>query len=116
MSVVALKPNYVGVVRDAKDQFNGQQVLFIEWLGHLSISAPIAILVDAHQRFSDFIEQVMGQTVFASHPDWAKIDWLKVQWFFEGQTLTYDQDSTFENLGINHKSYLRLRTPDLNGI
>lgn len=116
MSVIALKPDYQGKVRDAKDQFDGQQVLFVEWDGHLSISAPIAILVNPEQKFHSFIEIQLAQSVFASHSDWAQIDWEKVQWTFERKPLVFDAHSSFDSLGIGHKSYLRFHTPDLNGL
>lgn len=116
MSVIALKPNYQGNVRDAKDQYDGQHVLFIEWNGHLSISAPIAVLVDPEQKIQDFIENQLAQSVFASHSDWSQIDWNKVEWTFERQHLNFDKDSSFNSLEIGHKSYLRFHTPGLNGL
>jgi phenol hydroxylase P4 protein len=116
MSVIALKPGYQGKVRDAKDQYDGQHVLFVEWNGHLSISAPIAVLVDPEQKFQDFIENQLTQSVFASHSDWAEIDWSNVEWIFERQPLQFDEQSSFNSLGIGHKSYLRFHTPHLNGI
>ena len=116
MSVIALKPGYQGKVRDAKDQYDGQHVLFVEWNGHLSISAPIAVLVDPKQKFQDFIENQLTQSVFASHSDWAEIDWSNVEWIFERQPLQFDEQSSFNSLGIGHKSYLRFHTPHLNGI
>src|SRR5690606_33934746 len=116
MSVIALKPNYQGKVRDAKDQFDGQHVLFVEWHGHLTISAPIAVLVDPEQKFQDFIETQLAQSVFASHSDWAEIDWGKVEWTYARQALSFDESSSFNSLDIGHKSYLRFHTPDLNGL
>jgi len=116
MSVIALKPGYQGKVRDAKDQYDGQHVLFVEWNGHLSISAPIAVLVDPEQKFQDFIENQLTQSVFASHSDWTEIDWSNVEWIFERQPLQFDEQSSFNSLGIGHKSYLRFHTPHLNGI
>lgn len=116
MSVIALKPGYQGKVRDAKDQYDGQHVLFVEWNGHLSISAPIAVLVDPEQKFQNFIENQLTQSVFASHSDWAEIDWSNVEWIFERQPLQFDEQSSFNSLGIGHKSYLRFHTPHLNGI
>ena len=116
MSVIALKPDYQGKVRDAKDQFHGQQVLFVEWDGHLSISAPIAVLVDGEQKFQDFINNQLAQSVFASHSDWSEIDWSQVEWTFERKPLNFDQNSSFNSLSIGHKSYLRFHTPNLNGL
>jgi phenol/toluene 2-monooxygenase (NADH) P4/A4 len=116
MPVIALKPGYRGEVRDASDQFNGQHVLFIEWLGHLSISAPIAVLVDPRQAFEDFIATTLNQSVFATHPDWKTIDWGAVEWRFERRPLHPGQGDTFESLGIGHKAFITLHTPNLNGI
>lgn len=116
MSVIALKPGYQGKVRDAKDQFDGQQVLFVEWNGHLSISAPIAVLVDPEQKFQNFIETQLAQSVFASHQDWSAIDWSAVEWTFAHKTLGFDAEASFQSLGIGHKSYLRFHTPNLNGL
>lgn len=115
MSVIALKPNYTGNVRDAKDQFNGQQVLFVEWLAHPSICAPIAVMVEPTQKFDDFINTILGQSVFATHPDWSSIDWQQVEWTYEQQPLAHSSESTFESLGIGHKSYLKFATPGVSG-
>ncbi|MGE8542292.1 phenol hydroxylase subunit P4 [Acinetobacter sp. ANC 3813] len=116
MSVIALKPNYQGKVRDAKDQFDGQHVLFVEWNGHLSISAPIAVLVDPEQKFQNFIETQLAQSVFASHSDWSQIDWEKVEWTYDRKPLVFDAQSSFNSLEIGHKSYIRFNTPNLNGL
>lgn len=116
MSVIALKPNYQGKVRDAKDQFDGQHVLFVEWNGHLSISAPIAVLVDPEQKFQNFIETQLAQSVFASHSDWSQIDWGKVEWTYDRKPLMFDAQSSFKSLEIGHKSYIRFNTPNLNGL
>ncbi|MFJ4373977.1 phenol hydroxylase subunit P4 [Pseudomonas japonica] len=115
MPVIALNPGYCGEVRDAADQFNGQQVLFIEWAGHLSISAPIAVLVDPRQTFEDFVA-TLSQSVFATHPDWSAIDWPSVEWSFERRPLCPRQGDSFESLGVGHKAFIVLRTPHLNGV
>lgn len=116
MPVKALKPDYRGEARDAVEQFNGQHLLFVEWVGHLSICAPIAVLVYPEQRFADFIEQTLQQSVFATHSDWALIDWQQVQWGFERQPFNLEPDATFASLGIGHKAFITLRTPNLDGI
>lgn len=116
MSVIALKPNYQGKVRDAKDQFDDQHVLFVEWHGHLTISAPIALLVDPEQKFQHFIENQLSESVFASHSDWAEIDWSTVEWSFARKPLVFDANASFNSLEIGHKSYLRFHTPNLNGL
>lgn len=116
MSVIALKPNYQGQVRDAKDQYDGQQVLFVEWHGHLSISAPIALLVNPEQKFQDFIHTQLNDSVFASHPDWQNVDWSAVEWIFQRETLNFQAQDSFQSLNIGHKSYLRFHTPGLNGL
>ncbi|MBM7456766.1 phenol hydroxylase P4 protein [Oceanisphaera litoralis] len=116
MPVVALKPDYRGAVRDAADQFNGQQLLFVEWSGHLSISAPIAVLVDPEQAFADFIDSTLQQSAFASHSDWPAIDWQQARWRFERRPLHIEPGATFASLGVGHKAFLTLHTPDLNGI
>lgn len=116
MPVIALHPDYQGKVRDAKDQFGGQQVLFVEWDGHLSISAPIAVLVDPEQTFQNFIKSQLSQSVFASHNDWNEIDWSEVEWTFARKPLSFNAESSFNSLGIGHKSYIRFHTPGLNGL
>lgn len=116
MSVIALKPNYQGKVRDAKDQYDGQQILFVEWHGHLSISAPIALLVNPAQKFQNFIDTQLNESVFASHPDWHSVDWSAVEWTFQREALNFQAQDSFESLNIGHKSYLRFHTPGLNGL
>lgn len=116
MPVVSYQSNYVGQVRDSQDQFNGHQLLFIEWLGHFSIASPIAVLVKPEMTFQNLIDQVLAASSFVNVDDWKNIDWSKVKWAHFKKSMIVELNSSLAQAGISHKSMLTFETPALTGI
>lgn len=114
MSVKALK-DYPLHVADSHDKFHGMQMLFLGWDQHLMFCAPLAWALPPDMRFGDFVSQIVP-TGFGAHPDFAKIEWDKVEWLKSGQPWQPDFDKTLAENGLRHKDSLRMRTPGLNGI
>ena len=54
--------------------------------------------------------------VFGYHPDFAQIDWSKVEWLKSGQPWTPDVEKSLADNGLKHKDVIRFRTPGLTGI
>ncbi|MGE8541075.1 MAG: phenol hydroxylase subunit P4 [Acinetobacter sp.] len=116
MPVVSYQPNYLGQVRDSQDQFNGHQLLFIEWLGHLSIASPIAVLVKPEMTFQNLIDEVLATSSYVNIDDWKSIDWTKVLWTHFKKPMSVDLNATLEQAGLSHKSIISFETPELTGI
>lgn len=102
--------------RDRLENFHGNQLLYILWERHLTICAPIALTLPACTTWGEFRNTVLPGTVFHQHPDWRQIDWGSVQWVTDGNTLQPQDAQTLAELGLEHKSLLRMRTPELAGI
>lgn len=102
--------------RDRVENFHGKQLLYVLWERHLIICAPIALAVPPDLPFDQLVNQVLPGTVFAQHPDWARLAEGGVQWHAHGQRLEPAPGQTLADLGLGHKALLRLRTPSLTGV
>jgi phenol/toluene 2-monooxygenase (NADH) P4/A4 len=115
MSVIALKEGYTGEIRDRVENFRGKQLLFVGWEDHLMFCAPHCIPVEAATPFRALIDDMLP-AMYASHPDWQKVDMHAAEWFRSGQPFTPDFDRTIGENGLGHKAVIRFRTPGLTGI
>lgn len=104
------------LVRDRAANFNGDQLLYVGWDHHTMICAPIALRVSPTLRFGELVETLLPASAFAQHPDWSRIRWNAVQWFANDAPFAPDRDANLAAQGLGHKTYLRMRTPDLTGI
>ena len=102
--------------RDRQENFHGKQLLYVLWERHLIICAPIALAVPPDLPFDELLTQVLPGTVFAQHPDWAKLGTQPLEWHANGQRLQPAAGQTLADLGLGHKTLLRLRTPTLTGV
>jgi phenol/toluene 2-monooxygenase (NADH) P4/A4 len=114
MPVTALK-DYPLRVADSVDKFHGNYLINVGWDQHLMFCAPFAWPLPPTMRFGDLAEGPM-QGSFGAHPDFAKIDWSKVEWLKSGKPWVPDFEKSIEENGLYHKDSLRFRTPGLNGI
>jgi phenol hydroxylase P4 protein len=115
MSVTALKPGYTGEIKDRVENFHGQQLLYIGWEDHLMYCAPLCIPVPASLPFGALTSEIIP-SLYPMHPDTAKIDWSKVEWFSSGKAFTPDPAKSLAENALGHKASLRFRTPGLAGI
>ena len=53
---------------------------------------------------------------FSLHPDFAQIDWERVEWKLNNEPFTPDMEASLDANGVRHKSAIRMRTPGLEGI
>ncbi|MDO4694148.1 MAG: phenol hydroxylase subunit P4 [Eikenella sp.] len=114
MPVHAITPDYRGEVRDAQANFGGNILVYIGWDEHLLFCSAKAFPLPPNMPFAALKSEVMPQG-FAQHPDFEHIKWDEVQWQLNGRPLQPDDGKTLEQLGFDHKSLLRFKTPGLNG-
>lgn len=100
---------------DAVAQFHGQQLLYLGWDDHLMFCAPFCVPVAPTMSFADLVQGVLP-VAFGAHPDFAKIDWSRVEWFKSGEPWHPDAERSLADNGVGHKDVLRFRTPGLRGI
>ena len=101
--------------KDRVENFHGNQVLYIGWEDHLMFCAPFAFPFPPSMPFQTILDGVLPG-IIGSHPDFARIDWAKAEWFKSGQPWKPDYSRTLAENGLKHKDSLRLRTPGLTGI
>lgn len=114
MPVKAIKPGYHGDYRDGADKYNGNQLLNICWEKHTMFGWPMCVPLPPQMPFGGLIEKVLPM-IFASHPDFAKIDWTTVQWSTSKGPFTPDLGKSIADHGFKHKTQIRFRTPGLDG-
>lgn len=116
MSVVAIVPDYEKYVevRDRRENFHGNIVVYLHWEKHLSFCAPMAFPLPPAMPFGALVEQVL-KPHYAAHPDFEKIDWATVVWTIDGKVAAPDMEASLADNGLGHKSVVRFRTPGLDG-
>ncbi|MDR2851741.1 MAG: phenol hydroxylase subunit P4 [Burkholderiaceae bacterium] len=100
--------------RDTVDKFPAP-LLYIGWDDHKMFCSPLCIPVPPATRFGDWVQSALPG-MFGAHPDFARIDWNRVEWFSSGKPFKPDMNKTMAENGLGHKSMLRLRTPGLTGL
>ncbi len=114
MAVAALR-KYEFEPADKLENFHGAQLLYIGWEDHLLFCAPFCLALPPTTRFGDVVRDLLPG-IFGYHPDFARIDWAKVEWFKSGQPWQPDFDKSLAENGLGHKDVIRFRTPGLTGI
>lgn len=114
MPVYAITPDYKGEVKDRKENFGDNQVVYVGWDHHLMFPAPFAFLLPMDMPFKAMIEEVLPVS-FSVHPEWEKIDWSTVEWMLDGKVFKPDFDKSLGEQGVGHKSIMRFNTPELKG-
>lgn len=114
MAVKAIRENYVGEVLDKQIHFGDNILVFIGWDDHLLFCSAKSFPLPPQMPFKDLKAHVLSEG-FGQHPDFENIDWSEVQWTLNGETLTPSDDKTLAELGFDHKSLLRFKTPSLKG-
>ncbi len=113
MSVTAIGP-YEATIRDRETQF-AHPLLYVAWDEHMIFAAPAVLALAPETRFGELVRTVLP-ALYGEHPDFAQIDWSRVQWFRGATMFTPVMNGTLAEHGLGHKSVLRLRTPGLEGL
>ncbi len=114
MPIKAVTPEYSGEVLDKKENFHGNQVVYVGWDDHLMFCAAFAYLVSPTLTFKALIDECIHSS-FSVHPEFSAIDWQSAEWLLDGQPFIPQLDVPLESQGIDHKSLLRFYTPGLTG-
>ena len=114
MPVKAITPDYRGDIRDRRENFGGNIIVYVGWDEHLLFCAAKTFLLPPDMPFQALREQVLAEG-FGQHPDFEHIKWSEVQWQLNDAPLQPDDGKTLAELGFDHKSLLRFKTPGLNG-
>jgi phenol hydroxylase P4 protein len=115
MAVQALYEGYSGPIRDKVDHFHGMRLVYVSWDEHMMFPFAAAFPLPPQMPFGALFEEVLPPA-YGAHPDFANIDWAKVQWKLDGTAFVPDPSKSLADNGIGHKSLLRMATPDLPGI
>ncbi len=115
MAVAAITPDYVGEKMDRLENFHGNQVVYVGWDHHQFFCAPVEFATPPATPFSTLVDELIP-SAYGLHPDFAQIDWDKVEWHLNGEPFSPDRDRPLIEQGVDHKSILRMATPGLNGI
>lgn len=114
MAVTAIRPGYTGEVMDKQANYGDKILVFIGWDEHLLFCSAKAFPLPPAMTFKDFKAGVLPEG-FNQHPDFEHIKWGEVEWNLNGEMITPTDEQTLEELGFDHKSLLRFKTPGLNG-
>lgn len=114
MAVTAIRPGYTGKVMDKQANYGENILVFIGWDEHLLFCSAKAFPLPPAMSFADFKAGVLPEG-FNQHPDFENIKWDEVEWNLNGEMITPTDGQTLEELGFDHKSLLRFKTPGLNG-
>ncbi len=113
MAVAALR-TYEFASKDTADKFPAP-LLYIGWEDHLMFCAPFCVPMPPTMKFGDLVHGALPG-MYSAHPDFARIDWAKAEWFKSGQPWKPDFEKSLADNGLGHKDLIRFRTPGLTGI
>ncbi|WP_151805850.1 phenol hydroxylase subunit P4 [Acinetobacter bereziniae] len=114
MTIKAIVENYQFEPLDLQQKYGDNMLLFIGWDHHTLFCSAHTFVVSAHQTFQELLDGQI-QVGFEQHPDFANIDWSKVEFYLNRQRLDVDFSKSLADLGFDHKSLLRFVTPELQG-
>lgn len=114
MSVVAIT-DYKPPAKDVVENFHGNQLVYIGWDHHLMFCAPVCLPLPPDMPFQALISDVLPGA-FGLHPEFAEIEWDKVQWSLDQEPFTPNLEGSLADNGVGHKSVIRMNTPGLNGL
>lgn len=114
MPTIAMTPDYHGDIKDARENYHGNIMVFVGWDHHLLFCAAKAIPLPPGMTFGQVVEQVLPDA-FGQHPEFKKINWETATWLLDGEPITPDMNKGLEEQGVGHKSLIRFQTPELKG-
>ena len=111
---IAAAGQYQQASHDGAARFE-HPLLYIGWDEHMMFAAPIVQMLPLDTSFDALIHKVLPK-LYGEHPDFANIQWDKVQWFRGSTMFTPKRAVSLADHGFGHKSVLRFRTPGLEGL
>lgn len=114
MAVRAIRPDYIGEVLDKQANYGDLILVYIGWDAHLLFCSAKTFPLPPLMTFATLKSDVLPEG-FDQHPDFAHINWDRVQWQLNGERIEPKDEQTLAELGFDHKSLLRFKTPELMG-
>lgn len=114
MAVKAIS-GYTAIPNDLVENFNGMQLLYVNWQNHMMFCAPFALLVSPDATLPDVFASHI-QPAIVPHPDSVQVKYDDIQWMLNGEPFEPNSIDTLVSQGIDHKSMLNMTTPGLNGL
>lgn len=114
MAVRAICPDYVGEVKDKQANFGDNVLVYIGWDEHLLFCSAKTFPLPLSMTFQTLKTDILPEG-FNQHPDFEHIKWEEVQWYLNGEPIQPSDKQTLAELGFDHKSLLRFKTPGLKG-
>jgi phenol hydroxylase P4 protein len=100
---------------DKRENFHGNIITYWHWRDHLMFCSAVAFPLPPDMPFRAVVENVL-KDAYSYHPDFARIDWAKVEWQLNQKPFTPALDKSLAENGLDHKSLVTFRTPGLTGI
>lgn len=101
-------------LKDTVDKFPAP-LLFVGWEDHKMFCSPVAVPFPPTLKFGDMCQGAFAG-IYGAHPDFAQIDWGRVEWFKSGQPWQPDMNKSLAENGLGHKDAIRFRTPGFKGL
>ena len=114
MAIRAICSDYTGEVMDRQANFGNNILVYIGWDEHLLFCSAKTFPLPPSMTFKELKEKILTEG-FSQHPDFENINWDDVQWKLNGSSIQPSDEKTLAELGFDHKSLLRFKTPGLNG-
>jgi phenol hydroxylase P4 protein len=107
---------YPTIMKDSVDKFHGNNVVCIDWYGHVMVSSPRAFPLPPEMPFGALVSELLPLT-YSIEPDFAKLDFetTEVIWTIDGTVVTPDFSKSLAENGVGHKSFIQFETPTLTG-
>ncbi len=115
MAVKFIGESYDFPCANREANYGGAINIYILWDDHLMYNCASTFPVPRDMKMRDFLENAYKPTV-RQHPDTEKLDWNNTVWEFYDQPWTPDLDKSFAENGVGHQSFLRFKTPGLDGL
>ncbi len=106
---------YPAIVKDGVENFHGNIMVIIGWDQHVMVSSPMAFPLPPVMPFGALVAEVIP-AAYGPDPDFAAIDWDKVEWMLDDRPFAPDPEKSLAENGIGHKSVIRFRTPGLDSL
>lgn len=107
---------YPTIIKDSVDKFHGNNVVGIDWYGHVLVSSPRAFPLPPEMPFGALAAEIIPLT-YSVEPDFAKLDFEKTEviWTIDGKVVKPDFSKSLAENGVGHKSFIQFKTPTLTG-
>jgi phenol hydroxylase P4 protein len=107
---------YPLIMKDAVENFHGNQLVYIYWYGHFLEGSVKAFPLPPQMPFGAIMSDIIP-VCYSVEPDFEKLDFntTEVIWEIDGKVVVPDPAKSLAENGIGHKSYIQLKTPTLTG-